>query len=86
MEDLPTVEPPLTATKAKYIETINDLSRVALPSFVKQEYSIDNCKTSEMEALAAELGLVVFWDFGIALLTIQKPTYVLRIFGRAFHG
>lgn len=84
MEDLPEVQPALTSTKAKYLEAINDLSRVVLPSFVESNYNIHYCKTSELEALATELGLAVDWWNGWCTLEINNPKYRLTLYGRAF--
>lgn len=86
MEDLPHIETALTATKVRYLNAINDLSRVVLPSVDRSEYSIDNCKTGEMESLATELGLSLYWNAGLALLEIETPTYTLSLWGRVFNG
>lgn len=84
-EDLPMIET-LNLTMVKYTEAIKYLDRQTPPEFLQGEYGITGCKISEMESLAAELGLQVWYHSGTGILEITKERYVLRLWGQVFKG
>lgn len=84
-EDLPMIET-LNLTMVKYTESIKYLDRLEPPEFLKSEHEITGCKISEMESLAVELGLRVWYHSGTAILEITKDKYTLRLWGQVFTG